>query len=281
MLSRPAFRFTRLCQSSLLTLTLLSGAALATAADGPDTNTHDAVIARVNGIPLSSEGFKSFINTRLADSKPGQLNQKQLQHLLNEFINRELIYQDGLKHDLEKSPAVINTLANQKRNIIASYRVRQIVSNPPDQKTLEELYRQQFSQPVIEYKLRHILLKDEETARQLIAQLDLGESFTDLANEHSRDTSASNGGELAWITADQMPQAFQQAITELQPGEYTGNPVKSSYGWHIIQLDRTREVPPPPFEKVRDELLTQWQQQQLSQYLNSLRENARVEIKQP
>lgn len=237
------------------------------------------IIARVNGVDLSSDGFQAFINSRLAGSKSTRLDQEQVQHLLNEFINRELIYQDGIAFGVEKLPPVVNAIDNQRRNIIASYRVRQIVSQTPDEKTLKAIYAKEFSHPVEEYKLRHILLDSEETARQLIAQLDLGESFADLANKHSKDTSGSNGGELAWLTADQMIPAFRKAVHDLEPGEYTGSPVKSNYGWHVILLEKKREVPPPPFEKVRDEIVSQWQQQTLSHYLKQLREKSKVVVK--
>ncbi len=238
-----------------------------------------AIIAEVNGTQLDSASFQSFINSRLSGSKPTRLDQEQVQRLLNEFINRELIYQDGITQGVEKLPPVVKAIDNQRRNIIASYRVRQIVSQGPDEKVLRKIYHEQYDHPQKEYKLRHILLDDEEAARQLIAQLDLGESFAELANKHSKDTSGSNGGELAWLSADQMIPAFRQAVEELQAGEYTGKPVKSSYGWHVILLEKVREVPPPPFDKVRDEIVAHWQQQTLSHYLTQLRKKGHIVIK--
>ncbi len=274
-----ALRPLRLLSGLLHLAFLVTLAGTATAATDGEGAEAPAIIAEVNGVALDSEEFQAFINSRLSGSKPTRLDQEQIQRLLNEFINRELIYQDGLAQGVERLPPVVKAIDNQRRNIVASYRVRQIVSREPDEKTLEAIYAKQFDHPLREYKLRHILLDDEETARQLIAQLDLGESFAELANKHSKDTSGSNGGELAWLSSEQMIPAFRQAVEELQPGEYTGSPLKSSYGWHVILLEKVREVPPPPFEKVRDEIVSHWQQQTLSRYLKGLREKSRVVVK--
>jgi len=85
---------------------------------------------------------------------------------------------------------------------------------------------------------RHILVKDEALARDLLAQIQSGAaSFEDLAQQHSLDTSSShNGGDLEWVGAgDLLQPEVEAAIFALQPGELAPQPVRSSLGYHIIQ----------------------------------------------
>jgi foldase protein PrsA len=84
---------------------------------------------------------------------------------------------------------------------------------------------------------------DEETANDLIAQLDDGADFAELATENSTDTaSAENGGSLGEVNADSgLDETFFAAAQELAEGEYTTAPVETDYGYHIIKMDEKPE----------------------------------------
>lgn len=105
---------------------------------------------------------------------------------------------------------------------------------------------------------RHILVKDEETAKDLIAQLDAAEDkeakFEELAKEYSQDGSASNGGDLGSFGKGQMVTEFENAAFALKVGEYTEEPVKTQYGYHIIY--KYAEDEKPSFEDLKEELET-------------------------
>lgn len=89
----------------------------------------------------------------------------------------------------------------------------------------------------------HILVEDEETANDIISQLDDGADFAELAKEHSTDTaSAENGGSLGEVNADSgLDETFFAAAQELDEGEYTTTPVETSFGFHIIKVDEKPE----------------------------------------
>jgi len=119
-------------------------------------------------------------------------------------------------------------------------------------------------------RVSHILLLiDDETddaavaatAADLRARLEQGESFEDLAREFSQDSvSAEDGGSLGWATPGDYPEAFEEALLELEPGQVSA-PVRTEFGVHLIRLDEIREGTQQAYEDVRealfDELRTQ------------------------
>ncbi|WP_042356548.1 peptidylprolyl isomerase [Bacillus rubiinfantis] len=92
--------------------------------------------------------------------------------------------------------------------------------------------------------VRHILLKDEKTANSVKKQLDSGKKFEDVAKKESTDTaSAQNGGDLGVINnqnADQYDSDFIKAAYALKVNEVSA-PVKTQFGYHIIQVTEKKE----------------------------------------
>jgi foldase protein PrsA len=105
--------------------------------------------------------------------------------------------------------------------------------------------------------VRHILVKDEKTAIEVKKKLDAGEKFADVAKKYSTDTgSAAKGGEIGWITKDNASQYdpdFVKGAYALKANEISG-PVKSQFGYHIIQV--TQIKPKKPFDQMKSEIET-------------------------
>jgi foldase protein PrsA len=92
-----------------------------------------------------------------------------------------------------------------------------------------------------EIKARHILVADEKTANEVKKKLDGGAKFEDVAKEYSTDTaSAQNGGDLGWFGTGKMDPDFEKAAYALKVNEISA-PVKSQFGYHIIQLTDKKE----------------------------------------
>jgi peptidyl-prolyl cis-trans isomerase SurA len=97
---------------------------------------------------------------------------------------------------------------------------------------------------------RHILLRTdalvseaeaENRLRQLRERIEQGEDFATLARSHSQDPgSASEGGDLGWVTPGEMVPEFEQAMDQLENGQIS-EPVQSRFGWHLIQVLARRE----------------------------------------
>lgn len=103
-----------------------------------------------------------------------------------------------------------------------------------------------------EIKARHILVADEATAKEVKQKLDKGEKFEDLAKKYSKDTgTAQNGGDLGWFGTGKMDPAFEKAAYALKLNEISA-PVKSQYGYHIIQ--KTGEKKKQSFDAMKKDI---------------------------
>ena len=128
----------------------------------------------------------------------------------------------------------------QKKAAIADIKVTE--------KEIKDAY--QKTQP--EIKARHILVADEKTAKEVIAKLNKGEDFAKLAKQYSTDTtSAQNGGDLGWFGTGKMVPEFEKAAYALKKNEISA-PVKSQFGYHIIQLLDKKEK--ASYEAMKDKL---------------------------
>ena len=107
---------------------------------------------------------------------------------------------------------------------------------------------------------RHILVKTEDEARQVLERLNKGESFELLAKELSTDESTKDkGGDLGWFPRGQMVPAFEEAAFNAKVGEIVG-PVQTSFGWHIIKVEghEVRELEPGMLQFQRSQALDKW-----------------------
>lgn len=129
---------------------------------------------------------------------------------------------------------------------------------PADFKRLiaAELIKQQVrDQLLLNLKIRHILLKDEKRAKELLEKLKVGAKFEDLAKEFSEDKeSRDKGGELGFVRRGQLPDPLFNAASVLKPGELGAEPVKTDAGFHIIRVDDRRGSVDQTYEQWFDEL---------------------------
>ena len=109
---------------------------------------------------------------------------------------------------------------------------------------------------------RHILVADEQAAKDIIVRLQNGEDFATLAKELSTDTgSGANGGDLGWFGSGAMVPEFEDAAFALKnPGDITTEPVKSDFGFHIIQLIAKQERPltADQYEAAKQKAFSDW-----------------------
>jgi peptidyl-prolyl cis-trans isomerase C len=108
--------------------------------------------------------------------------------------------------------------------------------------------------PENEVHARHILVKTEDEAKEVIKMLDGGAKFEDVAKEKSTDGAAAQGGDLGYFGRGQMVPEFEKAAMDLKPGEYSKTAVKTQFGFHVIKLEDVRAKQPPAFDKVKDQV---------------------------
>lgn len=132
-----------------------------------------------------------------------------------------------------------------------------------------------------EISARHILLATEEEAKAVIAELDAGKDFTELAKEKSTGPSAAQGGDLGYFTKGRMVPEFEAVAFALKVGEYSKEPVKTQFGWHVIKLEDRRETAPPAFQDVADQVRQVVMRERYGELIRSARGEVEIEVLDP
>ena len=129
-----------------------------------------------------------------------------------------------------------------------------------------------------EYRARHILVETEDEAQAVIAQLKKGGKFDELAKKSSKDPgSKERGGDLDWNVPQTFDRQFSDAMVKLEKGKYTESPVRTRFGYHVIQLDDVRAMPFPQLADVKPRIQQQVMQMKVDELVRGLRAKAKVE----
>ncbi|KAA6184665.1 peptidylprolyl isomerase [Thiohalocapsa marina] len=260
---------------------MLSAALVVLPASAQETiETDQTLIGTINGQPYALDLFRIFFAQR---AQGEQMNNPALQEqAFNEFLSLVVAAQEGEKRKLGDEPDVQQALQLQRMMILSNAALQQIADeNPASEDELKEAYERFKEQAKrTEYKARHILVDEKAKAEDLIAKLDKskGKDFESLAKEHSLGPTAEKGGDLGWFDARQMVKPFSDAVSAMEPGSWTEQPVQTQFGWHVILLEETRAAEPPSFEEARPTLEAAVRRQKLTEALSSLREQAKVEL---
>lgn len=130
-----------------------------------------------------------------------------------------------------------------------------------------------------EYNARHILVKTEAEANDILAQVKKGTDFAKLAKEKSLDPgSKEKGGDLGWFSPAGMVKPFSDAVMELKKGEVVAAPIQTQFGWHVIKMVDTRATQVPAYDKVKEGLERTLQQRKLEKMMLGLKDKAKIEL---
>lgn len=236
-----------------------------------------AVFATVNGVAIPQSSADAVIDEYKAR---GATDGPELRNAVREtLIRRELLVQEAKKKGIDKQPAVVQRLELARQELYIQGFVQDYTKSHPvsDDVLKAEYDRIKAQLGGNEYKTRHILVEKEETAKDIIAKLKSGAKFEDLAKQSKDPGSKDNGGDLGWGSPANYVKPFSEALTKLPKGKYTETPVKTEFGYHVIQVDDVRPLTPPPFEAIKPQLTQRAQQLQIEKLVSTLREKAKVD----
>ncbi len=244
-------------------------------ADGDYAGIEDGeIVARINGSPLYEENLLVVKDNLGAEVPEGRLVSRMVELRLLANKARE----QGLDGDARTRARIQNAIDNQLANAYLSHFVAELEISEDDLRDAYGDVEAEYAED-IQHRARHILVESEETARDILAQLEEGASFEELAGEHSTDPgSAEEGGDLGWFNLDQMVAPFAEKVASLESGETAAEPVETRFGWHVVRLEDTRQTPAPSFEDLRPELEDHVRRQQVNDMIAELRAEANVEI---
>jgi len=130
----------------------------------------------------------------------------------------------------------------------------------------------------VELNAKHIIVQTEEEAAQIIKELNDGGKFDDLAKQRSSGATAGAGGDLGWFRREDMIPEFSDSAFKIKKGEWSKEPLKTKFGYHVIFVNdkRTREV--PTFDQIKEGIRNKMVQETVADVLKKLRDKAKIEM---
>jgi len=275
----------RLNTFSALVASAVSLFALAACSPSKDAKPAEAAptspaAATVNGVAISQRTVDLFVKQGASSGRPDTPEARKA--IIDQLALQVLVAQEAVKKGLDKTPEVAEQLEAIRQSVLANAYVQDFVKTQPvsDEAIRAEYERIKAGMSGTEYKARHILVAKETEAKEIIARLkkDPG-AFAKLAAEKSKDPgSAARGGDLGWFDLRGMVPEFGAAVSAMEKGKLSEAPVKSQFGYHVILLEDTRPIEPPPLDEVKAQLSQQLQQQAVKKQLDTLKAAAKIEL---
>lgn len=264
-------------QQCTLMRALALAAALAIPAAGPSFAQDDAV-AKVGDTVITQADVAragEMLGDRLAQVPANQREQVLVQAL----IDLQVVANAAREAGLDQTDAYKSELAFLQAQALRDAYFEEKVDGSISEDDVRARYDEEVGKldPQEEIHARHILVESEDEAKELIKELDNGADFQELAKEHSTGPSAPKGGDLGYFSKGQMVPEFEQAAFALEPGSYTEEPVKTQFGYHVIEVEDRRQQEPPAFEEVAPQLRQAMVREKLAEQLAALKADTKIE----
>ena len=277
-------------------LALAAAAALALPAQAQDTTAKPAAkaagtaagtagakpaagpVATVNGTAIARARLDFVLRQQAARGAPD--NEQTRAAAREDLINREIVAQEAARAGTAKKQDVQLQLDMARQEVLVGAFLSEYLRTHAvtDADVQQEYDRARTQTGTTEYRARHILVENEEEAKKLIAELKKGGKFDELARKSSKDDGTrERGGELDWNVPAAYDKAFADAMLKLEKGQITSEPVRSRFGYHVIQLEDTRAVNFPPLAQVKAQIQQNLNRQKVEQLIRDLRAKAKVE----
>lgn len=243
----------------------------------------EEILAKVNGKEITRADLKA-LEKALPPKAVEQVKDKKKfeSDLLNQLVDLRVLTDAALKSGVDKNKEVQEAIDRAKEQVtVQAFVLEQLKPKITDQ-AIENKYKElkdKFPKNKQETKVRHVLVKDEKAAQKAIERLKAGEDFQKVARETSEDEeTAKEGGDLGYFVEGSFVPEFEKAVANLKPGQYTPEPVKTNFGYHVIKVEDRRTAKPPKLEDVKQQIGAMVQQEAMADLVKKLRDKASVEI---
>lgn len=237
----------------------------------------DPVLATVNGEEILESEVRAT-----QQGLPQQYRQLPFEmlkaDLLTREINQRLLMDAGREAGLADDEEVKAQLAELERRLIAETYLDRALNDAITDDAVNAKYEEflETNEPEPQVHARHILLESEEDAKAIIAELDDGADFAELAKEKSTGPSGPNGGDLGFFNRADMVAPFADAAFAMEAGTYSSAPVQTQFGWHVIKVEEKKEGTQPSLDEVRQQLVAEITRDAFNELVEGLRADADI-----
>ena len=227
---------------------------------------------------LYEETLKSAIG-----ADPSKDTQQLRANVSEELINRELLAQEAIKRNLDKSPKSKALLEQARLNVLIELLTADLGDKAPiSESDLKHEYDRQVEllskgDSQYQYKVSLIALSNEDSAQAALVKLKKGESFESVARQLSIDPSRDSGGQAGWLLPSQVAPVIANVMVNLQKGSYSVAPIKmTDQLWQIIRVEDKRKFKIPRFEESYENLKIAIIQARRLELLKQLRQGTKL-----
>ncbi|MFO7887076.1 MAG: peptidylprolyl isomerase [Eubacteriales bacterium] len=228
------------------------------------------VLAKVNGRKITENDLEKVISSLPQQQAMQMQGEEGKKRLLNELIAGEMFYLDAVENELDKEEEFQKILEETKENLLQRYAVQKVMEDVDvKDEEIKETYNQNKEKYMDQEKIsaKHILVDEEEKSKEIKEEIDKGMDFSDAAAKYSSCPSSKKGGRLGEFGKGQMVPEFEEVAFNMEKGEIS-DPIKTQFGYHIIQLDEKIPAKQKTYYEVEEEIKQQILQQKQFQLYN-------------
>ncbi len=242
----------------------------------------DEVVATVDGVDIRESYIKKMYENLPAQYKQAPYAFIKAQ-LVEQLVNMRIVQNAAKAEKYDSQPEFSGRVADIQLQLLQEYYLQKKIDEAVTDEALDAEYKKATAEFKAEEEAhaRHILLKEEQEAKDVITKLNDGGDFVALAKEFSTGPSGPQGGDLGFFVKERMVPEFAEAAFKLEKGKYTTEPVKTQFGWHVIKLEDRRNTQPPAFEEMKKQLVETLSSTTVAALIEKLKSTAVVNIVQP
>ena len=222
---------------------------------------------------------------RAAEGLPQEYRQAPMDtyfdQLVLEVIDTRLAAKAGQGAKLNEDAAVAEAMTLAANRVLAEAYLSATIADQMTEEAIIAAYDAFVADTASREQVTasHILVETKETAMGVIDMLNDGADFAEIAKEKSTGPSGPNGGSLGTFGRGQMVPAFEAAAFALPIGSFSGEPVQTQFGWHVIKVSDRAVATAPALEEMRGQLANNLSRQSLGRLLESLRARAEIDVR--
>ncbi len=243
-------------------------------------------VAVIDGKPLSKADFQAALEPIVGvDNLDFIQNAQQLNEFVTQLALQEQLANAAKKEGLDQTNEYKKFIEYAERSGLSQAYLKKLVDEikVSDEDVKAEYEKQVKAIDKKEYRAAHILVEKESEAKELLAKLKDKKkplSFADAAQQYSKDPgSKDNGGELGWFRAQVMVPEFGEALQTMSAGEISEAPVKTQFGYHIINLEEVRETPIDSLEVSEERIKDSLMANELRDKIDEIQQKIKIEYK--
>jgi len=218
-----------------------------------------------------SQSFRDKLDTLTEEGK---------KRVLENMIRENLFYIAGEEEGIKLSSEEEEQINRLKRYIIIrKYITEKLKEKPVPEEEMKDYYEKNKKEFVIPEKRKasHIIVSDENKAKELLKKIKEGADFSQIAKENNIDGSKNKGGDLGWISKGYMIKEFEEVAFSLKKGEIS-DVIKTKFGYHIIKVEDIKPEEEKNFEEVKESIRKKIEEERIKQLEEDLKKKYNVKV---